>query len=179
MSTDSGAIPIIVKPIKSYIIFLKGITLSDLQTSGKTFTNFLMGDVNVNAEVQAITYDKIPDKFTTVDKWPKVTNLRCWHCSRLHNEVPKFVAYKNINSPIGSFCDWPCGQAWINKKPLEHRWEMEQQFRELHYLFTGQRIKKILPALDKEEQVEYGGSITKAKYIKHNKELYDMAALIE
>jgi len=79
-------------------LFLRGVFLKDLVTLGNLFddqtkdnspsfyyssnsTIYIDNNDNEYYELDSVIYDKIPKTFTTMEKWPQKTNIKCTHCS--------------------------------------------------------------------------------------------------
>lgn len=160
----------VTKTNKSRIIFLRGVFLADCETINDKFRKHVMSDVGEKIETQQ-SYDIIPKVFTSLDSWPKSTNIKCWFCTLTFSTRPVFVPGRDIKQVNGNFCWFNCAAAWINLQPENVQWEMREQLKELYYIFTGKRVNVILPAHAKTEMKEYGGMSTRAAYIKKNAEL--------
>ena len=160
----------VTKTNKSRIIFLRGVFLADCETFNDKFRKHVMAEVAEKIDTQQ-SYDTIPKEFTTLEIWPKSTNIKCWSCTLNFSTRPIFVPGRNIKQVNGNFCSFNCAAAWINLQTENVQWEMRQQLKELYYIFNGKRIDVILPAHDKTEMKEYGGMSTRVAYIKKNAEL--------
>ena len=75
------------------ILTFKGI-FPDKYDINTLFTNKIMDSLLIptdgatNETEEFEEFDKIPSKFTTVDAWPKKTNLKCWRCNRKFKTIP-------------------------------------------------------------------------------------------
>ena len=72
------------------ILIIKGLTLKDLNTV----------DEPVIINENKFSYNSIPSEFTSVEEWPKYTNLLCWYCNNSFKDVPWFTTL-----PIVTHCD--------------------------------------------------------------------------
>jgi hypothetical protein len=129
-------------------------------------------------DVAEIIYDKIPPKFTSIDTWPKSTNLKCWNCDCNFLTVPIFIPVcietNDLKSMTGSmdtqgnFGSWNCASRYINIHfESSKRWERHEFLKILYSVFTGDDISDILPANPKTIMKQYGGDITPHEYREH------------
>jgi hypothetical protein len=123
------------------VLFLQGVYKTECTKLDDMFHDKIFSSPsNHNLE---IIYDKIPAVFTTLDKWPKSTNLLCWWCCRsfktrpwfeplsieptsetANNEQGKILSGKDLIqcenkkglciSTNGNFCSANCVQSHIN-----------------------------------------------------------------
>lgn len=160
----------VTKTSKSRIIFLRGVFMADCETLNDKFRRHIMADVAEKVDTLQ-SYDIISKVFTSLESWPKTTNVKCWFCTCGFSSRPIFVPGRDIKQVTGNFCSFNCAAAWIKQQPENAQWEMREQLKELYYIFNGKRVNVILPAYDKIEMKEYGGMLTRAAYIKKNTEL--------
>lgn len=60
--------------------------------------NMLSGDIKpTNSEIK---YDALPDEFTTLEEWPKKTNLHCYNCGCTTKRRPFFIPHIILNDVI-------------------------------------------------------------------------------
>ena len=138
---------------RSKILLLRGVFPQEIMT------------VKHNIEVQPdpqTTYNEIPKRFTSVDEWPKASNLKCWTCDRIPHSYPRFLPL-NVRDDTcdvhGNFCRWGCVVSYVMKE-----YSQCQQCDLLYYIcvfeskFTGTRRLKILPTPPKILMKEYCGN---------------------
>lgn len=156
------------------ILFLKGIHIDDIIEIEDIYQKELLNNVkNINSEV-SIIYDKIPNQFTTLDKWKKNTNLRCWYCTLKFKNTPWFII-ENINQSscgviydiLGNFCSVGCLQAHINihYNTREH-FDIYNSVKKLYKIFYNKNINEIIPSPDKYNLKIYGGIMEILDYQK-------------
>jgi hypothetical protein len=152
------------------IMFFQGVFPEkyDLDTM---FTNRIMDSLRVsnpaceNIDVENTvekTFSKIPLKFTTIDEWPKSTNIKCWWCTQSFKTVPLFIpSYIATNGdmvPEGNICTFNCGAAYIDVfVDAKCRWERHEMLKILHHKITGISVKHIPPSPLPFTMVQYGG----------------------
>ncbi len=93
----------------SHILRFDGISLDDLYLKPVKKT--------ISKEETVSKFQSIPVLFTSIERWPSKTNLRCWWCYDNHENYPKFIP-TSIQSnghctPFGSFCEWSCAAAYV------------------------------------------------------------------
>jgi|SRR3989344_5798566 len=171
------------KPI--YILFLKGIKLSDLTTIEDMFDEKLMGNVCIMERIQhnnhqddtsSILYKSNPNTFTSYKTWVKNSNCKCWECTCMFNESPVFIPLyirKNDLGCIemgvyGNFCWFNCAQKWINEKcKIDGTHDDKTRMLKILYeMFTGNKIQKIVESEDKTVMKQFCGEhgITQQEY---------------
>ena len=160
------------------ILFLSGCFLEDCNTIEDLFDEKIINESLQDAriyEINSIVYDKIPQTFTTVEEWPKKTNLKCWSCDRNFNTMPIFIPLTLIQSddpkkrcgamdPLGNFCTWGCAAQYINLYFPSEKWEKHSFLRMLYKMVTKEHIDEIVAAPLKTEMHQYGGKLTSKKY---------------
>lgn len=128
----------------------------------------------INYQISSV-YDVIPPRFTTVEIWPKSTNLRCWNCDLQFTGYPKFVPmnpeYGANRSEIyevrGNFCEWNCAVRYVMEKiPPYQQSDLNRLICVVSQKFTGRATQKIMPAPDKTRMHAYCGDhgISPAQY---------------
>ncbi len=150
------------------IVIFKGVFYNDLlQTDKKRLTT---REFIESLKIESIqTYSSIPKKFTSVEDWPKMTNLHCWNCDRTFSSYPKFIP-KNpetiyINGklethwdPEGNFCEWNCVIDWIRSRlPQNRQWDAEQDTCTVAGKFSHKKIVRIMPSPQKTMMKHYCG----------------------
>lgn len=139
------------------------------------------------SEIDIILLDKIPRVFTGLDKWPTSTNLKCHECCMNHDMVPIFVPtyivelHGEIEIGVkGSYCTFNCAELWIEKtyaSQPEMLWRAQDNLRTLYFIFTGRRISRIAPAIDKTELKIYGGELDENDFWRMMRELDPISGL--
>jgi hypothetical protein len=123
------------------VLFLAGVYKSDFQKFDDMIQDKILSENPISQNI--ISYDKIPTLFTTLNNWPKSTNILCWRCNRSFKKRPWFEPQsiepisdnttgnvgkmlneidlkKSINikgvciTTLGVFCSCNCVQAYIN-----------------------------------------------------------------
>ena len=101
------------------ILFLKGIHLQDLIPVEDIYQKELLNNLEIS--VAEVFYDKISKHFTTLDKWKKNTNIRCWYCSLKFKNIPWFIIENTTYSADGitydingNFCSCGCLLGYVN-----------------------------------------------------------------
>lgn len=157
------------------VLFLKGCFLRDCDSVEDLFDQKLLSaDIQEPAfyEIKNIEYDKIPNKFVSLESWPTVTNLKCWNCGNTFTSRPIFIPLviesNGHMDPHGNFCSWGCGGLYINLHyDTDDRWEKHAMLRALYKVFTKKTIHEIIPALCKTSMIQYGGKKTIKEYRDH------------
>ncbi len=87
----------------SKMLFLPGVFIKDCPTNDESDVEEIRlssedeDDIGVDVSSFNTTevrksvikeYDSIPTQFTTLDKWPKQTNLLCWTCDKVPSDMP-------------------------------------------------------------------------------------------
>jgi hypothetical protein len=91
------------------ILYLKGITMEDYKSIEDIFEQHLQESVDSKPELDSIVFNKIPKTFTSINTWPKKTNLKCWTCDFTFDTVPKFVPVyikERTNNTNNSSCQY-------------------------------------------------------------------------
>ena len=151
---------------KKNLLILKGIKLSDLE-SDYMFESKFIENSEITATIEKTIYQSLPRHFTSLDNWPKKTNLLCWSCSRQFNTIPVFIPediYEEnairIMDVKGCFCSFNCAQSYIDLyyKGVQH--DDKTRFLILLYeIFNDKTIKIIIPSLPKHVMEQYCGEI--------------------
>lgn len=147
------------------ILFLRGVYIDDLKSQDEIFDRkFTSAEVQ---PVNKIIYQSIPEHFTTMQQWPRSTNLKCWECDCSFTSTPVFVPtdmYRNRKGELmfdthGNFCTFNCAQKYIEEKfrnePSKH--DKDKFLKILHGIFTGKKTDRIVPAPDKTLMQQYRG----------------------
>jgi hypothetical protein len=168
------------KPVRQpNILHLCGISLSDYVPIEDVFDEKLMETVDKPLNKgDELPHNSIPPVFTSVDKWPLSTNLRCWSCSFTFDGPPRFVPthYRPARTTgkfdigvEGNFCCWNCAALYIDERYSSQanaviHWRMRSRLCLVYRLFTKTKVTHIKPALSKTELKEYGGKLSKDEF---------------
>ena len=161
------------------ILSLMGVTLQDYIPLEDVADDRLLAEEDVDMD-NIYPYDKIPQIFTTIDKWPITTNLCCWSCGFKFNTVPKFIPIyiRETNDGIeigvlGNTCSFNCSELWIESHVMsrEERRKLQNNLCYLFYIFTGKRISHIKPSPCRTNLLQYGGSWNEEIFSNKIKEL--------
>jgi|SRR3989344_5751968 len=170
---------------RANILFLRGVFLKNLATPEELFETRLTADEPV---VETIKYVALPPKFTSIDTWPKSSNLRCWSCSLTHNNRPVFIprtmtvdSAGNIEMDVhGHFCTFNCAAKYIDEHFLNDnvRDNKIRFLKILYNIFTGLTIRKINPAIDHTRMKQFVGDqgMGEREYRDKNAELFKLYA---
>jgi len=172
---------------KSNILFLRGVYPDQLETLEEEFGNRLIEEAGLENDFNAlnlteeITYDKIPPVFTSLESWPKSTNIDCWSCSIEFTTRPYFIPERIKNRREGGtemlthgvFCSANCAIRYLNTDYGESgsvspsklsKWDAYHGVKIVHRIFTSKQVEKIAPSPPKTLMKQYGGDLTKAQY---------------
>jgi hypothetical protein len=114
----------------------------------------------------SVVYTEMPKKFTSVENWPKYSNLKCWECDRIPSSYPKFIPTNlekdkdghEICDPYGHFDEWNCAIRFITKEmPKDQQWDLLQSVCLFESKFSGKRREKIMPSPPKYLMKAYCG----------------------
>lgn len=130
----------------------------------------------------SMMYDCIPDKFISVELWPKSTNLKCWQCDAIPDSYPKFIPInpeKTINGEDtcgvkGNFCEWNCAIDYVMCRVYgDERNDTLKLISLFEYKFSGRYRIKIPPSPPKTLMKNYCGAngITRAEWIARLKKI--------
>lgn len=161
------------------ILNLIGITLQDyISLEDEADDRLLANDENDTDNIYP--YDKIPQTFLSVDKWPLTTNLCCWSCGFKFNTMPIFIPVyiRETNDSIelgvlGNMCSFNCAELWIETHYIsrEERHKLQSNLCYLFYILSGKRISHIKPSPCRTNLLQYGGSWNEETFLKHIKSL--------
>lgn len=161
------------------ILFLRGCFTEDCSSIEDLFDEQLVNrsiPETERYESKVIVYDTIPNKFTSVDKWIKKTNLKCWSCDCNFHNIPVFIPSSLERSEtvgeitgsidtIGNFCSWNCASLYINLHYTgNEKWEKHELLKLLYKIFTNIVINDIVPSPPKNTMEQYGGKKTQKEY---------------
>jgi hypothetical protein len=120
--------------------------------------------------------DEIPITFTSMDEWPRRTNLLCWYCGMNFDSIPVFVPLSMTNLPSGTtmgvhgnFCSFNCAvsEIAIDEGLRVAEWDYTRLLCRLYRLFMGEQVRVIAPALAKRELAAYGGTMSAQEWRLH------------
>lgn len=160
------------------ILSLSGVTLQDYIPLEDVADDRLLIDDDIDDEIYP--YNKIPQTFTTLNKWPTNTNLCCWSCGFKFDNVPKFIPtyIRETNDSIeigvmGNMCSFNCAELWIETHTMtrEERHKLQNNLCFLFYVFTGKHISHIKPSPCKTNLLQYGGTWNEETFQKHMREI--------
>lgn len=172
------------------ILFLRGCFLKNCSSIEDMFDERIMKESFLDGKtmpLEEIVYDKIPEKFVSLETWVKKTNLKCWNCDCNFYTIPIFVPeyMKDPDVPDrkhgdigvhGNFCSWNCASFYISLMFRDVKWEKDSMLKILYTIFTGDTIHTIPHAPSKTKMVQFGGSMTRTEY-KNN--LTEMNSIYE
>lgn len=161
------------------ILSLKNITMDDyIPLEDVADDRLLLDDISDTESV--IPYNKIPQVFTSLSKWPISTNLNCWSCGFKFDNVPKFIPtyIRETNDSIeigviGNMCSFNCAELWIeiHSSSREERHKLQNNLCFLYYIFTGKHISHIKPSPCKTNLLQYGGAWNEETFQNYMKEI--------
>jgi hypothetical protein len=152
--------------IQPNILFLKGCFLNEFLGLEDRLEQKLIDEQITQQE--GSHYQTLPAKFTTIEKWPKNTNLKCWECDLTHTNIPVFIPKDVYIDSLsvqtftvdGHFCSFNCAAKYLDEKYYNCTfWDDRTRFLLLlHKIFTGISTKKIAHSPDKTEMKAYTGN---------------------
>lgn len=163
------------------ILFLRGITPEDLKSDDSIFDTKFTECINGIEESKNVTAPKhftsLPTKFTTWDRWPTSTNLKCWTCDRNFTTVPIFIVddysinteNQRVITPVGNFCSDNCAQSYIDKNYTRNQHDNKTRYQlMMRRERTGDNTVVIKPSPSKTTMKQYCGDhgITQTEYEK-------------
>ena len=163
------------------ILFLRGCFVKDCNSVEDMFDERIIDEsINENKMYNNIhvIYDDIPPVFTSLETWPKNTNIKCWSCSCSFYGPPIFIPgdFAASKSPgevcdgidvIGNFCSWGCSSRWIDMHYTGNcKWEKKEMLKLLYKMMNGETINEIISSPCKTIMKQYGGSVKECDYKK-------------
>lgn len=157
------------------ILFLKSITINDIYNIEDIYQQEILNNIkDVNKNEIDIIYDKIPKTFTTLQKWKRSTNIKCWFCSLKFKNSPWFIIENTINNSEGdiyeikgNFCSVGCLQGYANIYYHSTKdFDIFQHIKKLYKIFYNKNIREIEPSPDKYYLKIYGGNLDISEYQK-------------
>ncbi len=167
--------------VEPYILFLKGVSLSDIISIEDIFNQEIIEadssieekeDLKKGGLDNEALWDKIPSVFTSLDNWHKQTNIRCWYCTLKFKSVPWFIIKSiqqssegKVMSIKGNFCSCGCLMGFVKKNysKREH-FDIYHNVYSLYTIMTGRKKLTILVSPDIYNLKFYGGPMTIDKY---------------
>lgn len=148
---------------RRFILLIYGVKLSDVRKVLNTSTSShaqkdKARDTSQRSEslIDFANYSKIPHIFTTIDQFPKSTNLLCWSCHRSFTSQPRFIAIESIRAIgrdaydwiiEGNFCSWACAAAYIEQHYADtKKWSLRQNLAVVRAQIDGTKIQLVKPA---------------------------------
>jgi hypothetical protein len=173
------------------LLFLKNVVMADCKDVTDQFNERILAESEMpmfDAQTIILNYDKIPNRFTSIENWPTKTNLRCWYCTLKHSNVPIFIPtiISEMDGSIevlGTYCSFSCMVADIPTYYNIHKqWEITEKAKILYRKFYGRIVSSIPPSLPKSNLELYGGKMTVEEYTRHlaklGKQIRDNSELI-
>lgn len=160
------------------ILCLSGISLQDYIPLEDVADDRLL--FNESNDDDIYPYNKIPQVFTSLNKWPSSTNLICWSCGFKFDGVPKFIPtyIREVNDSVeigvsGNMCSFNCVESWIETHIMtrEERHRLQTNLCFLYFIFTGKHITHIKPSPCKTNLLQYGGTWNEETFLKHMREI--------
>jgi hypothetical protein len=156
---------LIGKKTGSLVLFLPGVFKKDCRRVEEIFTDRFYDTPDYDK------YDKIPPYFTTIEDSPTHTNLKCWSCCMNFKTRPWFEPLRLSKNKIarhGNFCSPCCVALYIelHTNNPAMRQDKLNMLKYVYFLYTGNHVITIKPALPHTCMLEYGGDTTPEAYIK-------------
>lgn len=158
---------------KSYIIFLKGVSASIPEGIEDKFDEQLLENTS-ESEISSIEYDRLFNYLSSIDKWPKTTNLSCWNCTFTFTDIPisiPVILQKDTENNYtfftrGNFCSFCCATRYLcdnlDKTYLNNLYH-------LFKLFYKKETKYLIPASSRLCMNKYGGRLSEDEFMKEIK----------
>jgi hypothetical protein len=150
---------------RSHIIYIPRFHKADFDKLNEIAGNLADDKLRENM-IEIVDYKANPAAFTTLAAWPLKSNCRCWSCGLFFDVQPKFIPtyIKQARGVItemgteGNFCSFPCAQRYLNTIRDSTYDDRCRMLCELHKIFTGATIYKIMPAPSPTLMWEYCGN---------------------
>lgn len=159
------------------IIFLKGVNRSDYKEVEDQFDQLLLeNSSHTETAPTEQTFDILPNIFTSMNTWPKSTNLHCWTCECTFLGHPIFIPLhiKNISTDIwdintyGIFCSFSCATRHVLDFMAKSTFT---NLYFLYFIFYNKTIDFIHPSPRRFNTRKYGGHMTESEYIEEIRRL--------
>lgn len=137
------------------LLILRGVSPADFLTAPKY--------VPEAPRVVTSVYTDMPRIFTSVDKWPKSSNRKCWNCDLVPIDYPRFIPVKLFPDgsceTYGHFCEWNCAVRYVqHEMPKDAQWDSLRLIGLYESKFTAKpQREKIPPAPSKTIMRQYCG----------------------
>ncbi len=137
----------------------------------EAFTNDSGGIILVRS------FDSIPEKFVSIDDWPKETNLSCWQCKRTFKTRPFALVTSTMNAGLkiavemntmGNLCSTDCAGTLLDvcERNPETRWRIEKMTCILYRKLTGRPISELPRARPFSDLEQFGGRLSVDDFVK-------------
>jgi len=163
------------------ILFLRGVCVDDLKSNDSIFDRKFTTDAA--QPTPRVLYQSLPEHFTTMESWPKSTNLKCWQCDCQFSNPPVFMPsdmYRGRKGEIvfdthGCFCTFNCAQGYIDEKYRGDPtiFDKEKYLKTLYQVYTGKKIVKIVASPPKTKMQQYSGE-RGVSYKEYREKIYEM-----
>lgn len=169
---------------EQYILFLKGVSVSDIIYVEDIFNQELIETDNSldGNKGDVVVWDKIPTTFTNMESWARSTNIRCWHCTLKFRSTPWFII-TGINSSSegkimdikGNFCSCGCLMGYVKKNycKREH-FDIYHNVYSLYKIMNGKSINHIKSSPEMYCLKMYGGELSIDEYQQEIKKINDL-----
>jgi len=153
-------------------LFINNVFINDCMTLDDLFEQKFINKFT-NSHEDKILYDSIPSVFTSIDDWPKETNLKCWKCHLNFTTMPIFIPKliekmydKLIIYTKGCFCSFTCAMSYINlyNSNICDKITEKQKLLLLYKIFYKKNIYDIKESPCIYNLEYYGGTYTEAEY---------------
>jgi len=156
----------------SNLLTLKGVFPRELMTAKPHIPSAVITGSSCKSTG---VYQAMPNHFTSVEEWPKSTNLRCWYCDLAIIGYPRFIPTnpsrdaqgRDVCDVHGHFHEWNCAVRYaMNEFTDDAIWDALQLISLFETKFSGKYRPKILPSPPKTIMRQYSGEngITVAQY---------------
>lgn len=146
---------------------------SHMETSfGSIYSNVKKNKNLSNTHSDEEEFDNFVRKYIKYDdnnRWPKNTNLRCWHCTLCFDTIPCAIPYQLVGDVFyvfGCFCSFNCALSYVLNSRKSDKLEMISLIN-LMYKKMFNCTKEIVPSPPKEILKEYGGFLSQKEYRSH------------
>lgn len=144
-------------PPRANLLILTGVDFAELfgvrRIAQKTRESAVVTAAATAAAEPSADLDEIPPEFTSPDTWPKTTRLRCWRCTMVPVDYPRFIAKNVVNNgavavytTFGVFDSWPCAAGYIEDNFTgDAKWNYHHMLCMVEAVFTGGPLKTYIP----------------------------------
>lgn len=167
-----------VRPRRSHVLVITGITKSDVKTFEEMCDNKFKEQAEDQTNDMSAAYVSLPKVYTGKNNWPIKSNLKCWQCDCYHTNIPFFIPtyIKEHNDKtlemgvFGHFCTPNCAVGYLDVYFRNNAtWDDKKRF--IHVLYADlfeRRVDAIFSSPDKTARKEYIGEdgITHKQYRK-------------